>query len=168
LVLITAAGLLVAFVVAGLPLYVFPAQTAPHRSDVVMVIGPADPWRIAWGEQLVASGTAGELVISVAGLHPLPPVCRDRGVLCFHPVPSTTQGEARELARLMKQHHWTTATVITVTPHIARTRLRMSSCVPRGVQVVGRPIGLTFDRWVYQYLYQTAGFLKAFLVTPGC
>ncbi len=95
-------------------------------------------------------------------------MCNHRGVICFTPAPYTTQGEARKLALLMKEHHWATATVITSTPHILRTRMRMSWCVGNQAQVVGRSNGLSWGDWIYQYGYQTLGFAKAFFVTPGC
>ena len=165
--LIIVAGMLANLLAASLPVYVFPPQLPPQPSDVVMVVGPAEPWRIAWAQQLIATSHAKELLISTPPAS-RPAVCGSPGVLCFEPIPFTTQGEARELAEQMKLHHWTTATVITGTPHILRTRLRMWWCMSTGVQVVGRPTGLSAGDWVWQYIYQSAGFLKAFLVTPGC
>lgn len=164
--LVIVAGILVAIVAALFVVYVFPPRAAPSRDpDVVMVVGPADQWRVDWAEQL--RGDHAELVLSMSPGEERPE-CRDAGVICFHPTPFTTQGEARELRSLMRAHRWRTATVVTATPHLLRTQMRMDWCVPRGVTVVGRATGLTPGDWLYQFAYQTAGFAKAFLVTPGC
>lgn len=155
---------------ASLPLYVFPPQSTPQRADVVFVIGPPREWRIDWAKQLMAEGRGETLMVSV----PDPsgyPICREKlgyPVLCKKSSPFTTQGEARWLREEMAAHGWTRATVITVTPHVMRTRLIMDRCVPDGVQVVGRQTDLTLGDWAYQYAYQTGAFFKAFFVTNTC
>lgn len=164
--LVIVAGILAVIVAAIFVVYVFPPSAAPARDpDVVMVVGPADRWRIDWAQQL--RGDHAQLALSVAPGE-RPPECGEAGVICFQPTPFTTQGEARELRSLMHAHHWRTATVVTVTPHVLRTQMRMDWCVPRGVTVVGRATGLTPRDWLYQVVYQTAGFAKAAIVTPGC
>ena len=60
-----------------------------------------------------------------------------------------------------------TADVITSTPHVARARLLLGRCVDDGIQVLGVDTRIGPGEWVWQYLYQTGGFVKA-LVTPGC
>ena len=60
--------LVVAFVLVGLPLYVFPAVDAvPAQADVVYVIGPPTPARIALARELIETGAADEMLISVPG-----------------------------------------------------------------------------------------------------
>jgi hypothetical protein len=165
-VLVVVASILAVAFAAVLVVYVFPPRGTPARDpDVVMVVGPADQWRIDWAQQLRGSHAA--LAISV-GLEEHHPECAETGVICFHAEPYTTQGEARELRTLMHDHRWTTATVVTMTPHLLRTQMRMDWCVPHGVTVVGRSTGLSPGDWIYQFAYQTAGFAKALLVTRGC
>lgn len=155
---------------ASLPLYVFPPQSAPKPADVVFVIGPPAQWRVNWARELVDNGQAKALMIST--FDPAKdPNCRKKlnyPVLCETVAPFTTQGEARWLKFEMGTRGWSRAIVITATPHIVRTRLIMDRCVPHGVQVVGRRTGLTFERWVAQYTYQTGAFLKAIFVTNTC
>jgi hypothetical protein len=158
-----------AVVAAGLPLYVFPPVSSPEPADVVFVIGPPDQWRLDWAQQLLAEGTAGALMIST----PDP----DTGSLCgtdepdtvecARPEPFTTRGEARWLRSEMAARGWSRAIVITATPHVSRARVIFDRCIPSGVQVVGRSTGLNPAKWAYQYLYQTAGFLKM-AFNPGC
>jgi hypothetical protein len=158
-----------AVVAVGLPLYVFPPVSSPEPPDVVFVMGPPDQWRLDWAQQLLAEGTAGALMISTpdpdtGGLcgadEPYP-------VECARPEPFTTRGEARWLRSEMVARGWSRAIVITVTPHVSRTRVVFDRCIPSGVQVVGRSTGLNLAKWAYQYLYQTAGFIKVAL-NPGC
>lgn len=89
-------------------------------------------------------------------------------VVCAQPAPFTTQGEARELAATLAAEGWSSATVITTTPHVNRTRLLVSRCTDAAVQVIGADgdIG-TFGAWLWQALYEVGGFVKAF-ATPGC
>jgi hypothetical protein len=69
---------------------------------------------------------------------------------------------------MMAEHHWSSATVITMTPHIARTRVLMDRCVTSGeVTVIGNADHLRIRDWVYQFFYQTGGFIKVALM-PGC
>ena len=112
---------------AGLPLYVFPVQEAPAKSDVIFVIGPASQWRLSWAEELIAKRVSDTLMISVSEPKGAPECNEDLGfgVLCHHPEPFTTRGEARWLRDEMRENGWTTATVITMTPHVTRTRVRM-------------------------------------------
>jgi uncharacterized SAM-binding protein YcdF (DUF218 family) len=67
----------------------------------------------------------------------------------------------------MAQHGWTTALVVTSTPHVERSRYIIGRCVPDGVQVVGRAPDEPPWWWAYQYVYQTAGWLRA-LTQTGC
>lgn len=154
---------------AGLPCYVFPAQSAPRAdAEVVVVLGPAQWWRIEWAMSIAKRSGAPILLSS-----PEPDtakVCHaDLGVqfICFRPDPFTTRGEARELRDQMAAHGWTTAVVVTTTPHITRTRYILGRCVSSGVQVVGRAPGMSPWRWVYQYVYQSGGWLRA-LAQSGC
>lgn len=166
--------LLVATLVVSLfALLVLPPISAPSRSDVVFVIGPSDGWRVAWAEQLVDEGLAGEIMISVSDPEAVS-VCAAGQydgvtVLCQRPDPFTTQGEARLLKAAMTAHGWATATVITVTPHVARTRVYFDRCIDTGVTVVGRSTGMNnLGDWAHQIEYQLGAFLKAFLVTTTC
>lgn len=155
---------------ASLPVYVFPPQSAPEKADVVFVIGPPSQWRIDWARRLMDAGYGRALMISTGDVNAFP-ACREKEsypVYCGHPSPFTTQGEARWLQGAMARHGWRSAVVITVTPHVLRTRLIMNRCVPDGVQVVGRRTGLTLEGWAAQYAYQTGAFMKAFFVTNTC
>jgi hypothetical protein len=160
------AALSAALAIAMACVYIAPPRTAPAADpDAVMVVGPVSAWRVHWALQL--AGPASTLVLSVddPAIHP---ECRVSWVVCFRADPYTTQGEARELRALVAEHGWRTVTVVTSTPHQVRTQLRMDWCVPHGVTVVSRPTGLGPGDWLWQYAYQTAGFVKGFLITPGC
>ena len=162
-------GTAVLVVLAGLPVYVFPAVDAPQHTDVVMVLGNSTPSRVALAERLVAEGYSDTLVISRFNQQRLP-VCDEPQVFtvyCFTPDPFTTQGEARYLGELAAAKGWSSATVITFTPHITRARLIVSRCFTGKLDMVADTTPLSIGYWAYQYLYQTGGFIKAAL-NPGC
>ena len=138
----------------------------PARADVVVVLGPAEQWRVDWATQLVHDGVADHLTLSVADPAGSP-ICQESWVTCFRPDPFTTRGEARYLAGQMAQRGWTRALGITATPHVERARYIIGRCVHDGVQVVGRAPDEPPWWWAYQYVYQTAGWLRAVTQT-GC
>lgn len=153
-----------------LELVVHPRVDAPGRSDVVVVLGPSWPARVADATRLVREGRARALVVSA---HPAdtegtpPEVCRVRQpfpVYCFDPVPSTTQGEARAVARLASEHHWESAQVVTFAPQVERARLIIGRCYSGRVSYLASDE--SYDA-AYQWLYHSTAFVKA-LVRPGC
>ena len=164
---------LVAVLVCPLSLLVFPSQRPVVRADVVFVIGPPDGWRVDWAKQLVDDRLADAMMISVPDVKGWE-LCEAGSyggvpVLCERPDPFTTQGEARWLRDMMAQHGWGSATVITVTPHVSRTRLYFERCIPAGVNVVGRSTGLdSAGDWLRQYRYQLGAMLKAVFITVTC
>ncbi len=159
--LLAAAGL------AGLRVVAHPTYPRAETADVVDVIGPPFPSRIAVAHRLLAEGRAKALVITAFDHQPfrrsdLADCSRPQPypVYCVTPDPLTTQGESRVLAALARQNGWTSATVVTQTFHVARAEDIMARCFP------GR-VGMAVDRshvpaleWVYQYAYQVAAFAK--------
>jgi hypothetical protein len=174
--LATALVLIVA-IVAGLPVYVLPSVDAvPDRADAVLVLGPPTRARTDLGRDLVRDGVADTLVISVwpSELAAAPGdndvvACDEPGmrVECFTADPGTTQGEARALADYARAEDWTTVIVVTQTPHITRARMLLERCWSGDVRMVSSGEPYALGAWAYEYLYQTAGFAKAF-ASPGC
>jgi len=164
-------ALAVAFIVvcaATAQLFIWPAQGMPPRvSAIVMLDSPDRPLNVAL--RLAAQHRAPFLVVS-QGI----PVARDPcprpvpGVtlICFNPVPPTTQGEAEFVARLAKKYRWQSIVVVAITPQTSRARLRMERCFPGRVYVVTAPIGL--DAWPYQIAYEWAALIKALVIQPHC
>ncbi|WP_414171324.1 hypothetical protein [Clavibacter tessellarius] len=88
-------------------------------------------------------------------------------VTCDTPSPFTTQGEARYLRDKSEENGWTSAIVITWTPHVTRTELLFDRCFDGDLMVVEDPVDFSLRQWISQYTYQSGAFVKA-LVTPGC
>lgn len=173
------AALAVVWVVAGIFLYVTPPSDQPKRSDVLFVLGPPDN-RVSYAEKLMKQGYAHTLAVSspvdkdgmfeaeICNAH------RPYRVICFNPDPFTTQGEARALKDLSAQHGWKSADVLTAQFHVTRARVIVSRCFSGKLQMVADRMDLpvfSLTRpsysWAYQYLYQTAAFVKA-AVHPEC
>lgn len=166
------AGLaVVAIVVAGLPVYVFPPQgDTDDAADLVYVIGPPTSRRINLAESLLKDGTAPAALVSISAdeADDQPEhldFCDEADVTCETPDPFTTKGEALLLEQYAETHPVGRTIVITFTPHVARTRYIFEKCYPGEVTVVGIDERLTPWRWVEQYAYQTAAFVKAW-ATP--
>lgn len=170
-ILAALAVLIAAWLAVMTPVLMFPRVDVPEHADAVLVLGPPAQWRVERALAMAGDGVTDTVVISRAADQAVR-VCDDPPagvtVICFTPDPFTTQGEARALAALADERGWDDVAVITMTPHVARTRLVMQRCMPDDtVQVYGEK-HLSSGEWAYNYVYQTGAYLKAFLVTTGC
>jgi len=170
-------GLVVAFVVValvGLPLYAFPAVDEPQRADAVIVLGPPHGAGIRTGEELMAAGYADTLAVSVdaygidSGIA-LDACHEDRPyrVVCVHPDPFTTEGEAQWVRRLADANGWTSVIVVTYPYHVTRARYLFDRCGVPGAMFVSNGDDPGLARLARMYVYQSAAFVKAW-IDPGC
>jgi uncharacterized SAM-binding protein YcdF (DUF218 family) len=164
------------WLVGGYFVVVHPRVNTPTRADAVIVLGGVhNDGRLQIGIELAEQGLSDNLVLSVgasdvAAMNTY--ACGDFypkvTVTCFVPSPATTQGEAQELRRLARQHGWKTVIVVTSTYHVSRARFIFDRCFDGRIEMVAaHKGGISLHTWAYQYLYQTAGYLKAFTHT-GC
>lgn len=173
-VIISTCLLLTAAVIAGLPVYARPQIEPPRPADAIFILGGADYSRYPFGMDLGAQGWARNVVISNPhGTNDpwLTDFCGtarpDFKLYCFQPDPPTTKGEGRELRRLAAQHGWRTIIVVTFRPHISRARYVLERCFDGELVMVPSPAHMSAPKWVFEYGYQTAGYLRAVL-QPGC
>lgn len=159
-----------------------PRVDPPRRSDALLVLGPPDPTRVAFAEDLVYNQhIADTVVFSTPDAQPFDPpemvqyytarsFCAPHEgveVLCFKPDPSTTQGEAMKLRELAEQRGWKTVTAVTFTQHVPRSRLILERCFPGELRMSAVDFNISGKNLLVQYLHQSAGYVKAWL-TPGC
>ncbi|MFC7448777.1 YdcF family protein [Rhodococcus daqingensis] len=166
--------LLTTATIGGVPAYVRPQVDPLRPADAIVVLGGADWRRYPFGIELGLDGWAPTVVLSNpegAENDWLTHVCAtpQKGIEldCIVPDPPTTRGEARELGRLAQQNGWRHLIVVTFTPHISRARFILHRCFDGDLTMVSSPGDISPPRWVFEYLYQTAGYLKAVL-PPGC
>jgi uncharacterized SAM-binding protein YcdF (DUF218 family) len=161
-------------VLGGWAVYVTPQVDALRHADAILVLGGDDNRRYPLGLELGQQGWAPTVVWSV-GRGPTgewmtkacesPPV----GVTlrCITADPATTRGEGRELRRLAAEYRWRTVIVVTYGPHISRARFILQRCFSGELIMVKSPANISPAEWAKQYLYQTAGYVKA-IVGRGC
>lgn len=172
-------GLVMVWAIAGIFLYVVPPADEPAHADVLFVLGPPDR-RIGYAEDLMQQGYAPTLAVSSPvgkdGKYEAPICTANRlyRIICFNPDPFTTQGEAQALKRLSDQYGWKTANVLTAQFHVTRSRVLMDRCYRGDLHMIadrrGLPLVSTSSptySWAYQYLYQTAAFVKV-AIHPEC
>jgi uncharacterized SAM-binding protein YcdF (DUF218 family) len=165
-----ALGGLIVWILAGLPFFVLPTvDHVPAHADVVVVLGPPLPQRVAVAERLLAEHRVATALVSVPGdpaFWRIGAFCARSDVICFAPDPSTTRGEARELRAEAALHGWTSAVVTTMPAHIPRARILFRRCFSGSLSMDADTeppyIGIA-----YQYLYQTAATVKAWIL-QGC
>jgi hypothetical protein len=149
-------------------LFVWPAQGMPSRVDaIVMLDSPGHPLTLA--VRLAAQHRAPYLVVSQGtpvSRDPCPRPVPGVTLICFNPVPPTTQGEAEFIGRLAKKHHWRSIAVVAITPQDTRARLRVERCFPGQVYVVTAPIRP--GTWPYQIGYEWAALVKALFIQRSC
>ena len=132
-------------------LFVFPPEDNPRHADVVVVLSGSHD-RLPEGLELMRRGVAPVLVISdgaVPGWPVANRLCRGGAsfrVVCFHPSPYSTRGEARFVARLMKRRGWKRVVVVTSRYHVLRARMDFRRCVDGNVKGVGATTSL--GQWI--------------------
>jgi hypothetical protein len=166
--LIALAVVLVAACAATARLFVWPAHGMTARvSAIVMLDSPGGALPVA--VRLAEQHRAPFLVVSQgtpASRDPCPRPVPRVALICFHPTPATTQGEAEFVGRLARAHHWASIAVVAITPQDSRARLRVGRCFPGQVDVVTAPIALR--SWPYQIAYEWGALTKALVVQRAC
>jgi uncharacterized SAM-binding protein YcdF (DUF218 family) len=146
--------LVAAFIAASLALFVFPHQDHPQHAAAVVVLSGSRVGRLPTGLRLVEKGVAPVLVISGAPDPRWPEanrLCaspRQPGfrVICFHPDPDDTRGEAEHVAALARQNGWGSLAVVSSTYHLFRAHKLFKRCFAGPVAMVGWSPGLV--RWI--------------------
>jgi uncharacterized SAM-binding protein YcdF (DUF218 family) len=151
-------------------LFVWPARGMPARVDAIVVLaGPGKIQPLA--RELAREQRARYLVISL-GTPPsrnhCPRPISGVKIICFNPVPATTQGEAEFAGRLARRYHWQSISVVTITSQDTRARLRVQRCFDGHVYVVTVPPDLARTNWPYQIAYQWAALIKAEILQRSC
>ncbi|HYN34606.1 MAG TPA: YdcF family protein [Ilumatobacteraceae bacterium] len=166
--------MLISAMVAGLPVYVRPQLDPLRDADAILVLGGYGEERYLKGTELAMAGWAPNLVVSNAvgagdvwkrNYCSTPPA--GVRVHCFIPDPPTTKGEGRELRRLASLYGWRTVIVVTFRPHVSRARYILEQCFGGDLVMVAASPDISMLRWAYEYVYQTAGYLRA-LLQPDC
>ncbi|MQA88163.1 MAG: YdcF family protein [Streptosporangiales bacterium] len=163
----------VVFLAATARLFLWPSSASPGRADAVVLFAGGRGERLEQATVLIRAGVASRLVIS-NGWDPVWPqanrLCRDWPgvqVYCPKPRPDTTQGEARTIAALARQHGWRSLVLVTSSYHVQRARLWLRRCHQGEVHVVAaRPrASPALVRWVG---YEWVAFVSALTVRRHC
>ena len=165
--------LLIAAVIGGLPVYVRPQVDPLRHADAILVLGGNGFSRYPFGIDLGMQGWAPKVVLSNPETDNewLTKACNTPHpgieLICFVPDPPTTLGEGRELRRLAERYRWRSVIVVTFTPHISRARFILQRCFDGELIMVASPTHISLLDWPVEYVYQTAGYVRAAL-QPGC
>ncbi|WP_432979593.1 YdcF family protein [Dactylosporangium sp. CA-233914] len=171
-VLAVAAVALIVFLGLTGRYFVWPRLPAlpAHADAIVELAGPGNADRDRLAIQLAAQHRADYLVQSTLQSDAdsgkcLPP---ESGVtvLCFHPDPDTTRGEAEAIGNYARQYGWHSIILVTTADHAWRARLRVTRCFPGQVYVAVSHLPPLY--WFRQIPYQWAASAKAKFVQKYC
>ena len=161
-------------VVAGLPVYVRPPVDRLRHADAILILGGPNYYRYPYGFKLGADGWAPNVVVSNPNGKDDPwlsQFCATKQteftLYCFTPNPLTTKGEGREIRRLASEYGWETIIVVTIRPHLWRAKYILENCFRADYVMTPIPEPLSPQVWAFQYVYQTAGWVRAAL-QPDC
>jgi uncharacterized SAM-binding protein YcdF (DUF218 family) len=123
------------------------ANNAPAHADAVIVLSGGLNSRLDPALAMMRRGVAPVLGISGAfhgtSWKKARTLCRGGygrlryRVICFEPGPYSTQGEARAIDRLAREHQWTHIVVVTSSFHVTRAHLLVRRCYDGGLSMVG-------------------------------
>jgi uncharacterized SAM-binding protein YcdF (DUF218 family) len=167
---LVAGALVLVLVAVTARLFIWPALPAlpAHVDAIVELAGQGDRDSVALA--LARQGRATYLVQSTVAADALSDTCLPHvggtTVLCFHPDPDTTRGEARSIGVLAQRYGWTSVILVTSPDQAFRARLRVERCFTGEVYVATAP--LPFVQWPGQLIYQWGATVKALTVQRSC
>lgn len=129
-------------------LFVWPPEHPAPKADAVVVLA-GSRGRLTEGLALVRNGAAPVLVVSDAWSPTWPEanrLCAGRAapvrVVCFHPAPYSTRGEARGFTRLARRHGWDSMILVSSRYHTVRAKMVFERCFDGDVTTAGAGEGL--------------------------
>jgi uncharacterized SAM-binding protein YcdF (DUF218 family) len=163
IVLGTALVIVLALAAATARLFVWPAQGMPARVDAIVMLDGSGS-RLPVAVALARAHRAPMLVISQGTPQPgQGSACGPRiagvRVICFHPDPPTTRGEAEFVGRLASSYHWHSIALITSTPQLTPAGIRIGYCYPGRTYKVAAP--LSAAAWPPSLLYEWIATVSA-------
>jgi hypothetical protein len=142
----------------------------PHVDAIIEMAGPAVDRRDELAVELAREHRSNYLVQSTtaveAATHDCLPAVPHVTVLCFHPDPNTTRGEARYIAEEAARLDWRSVILVTTPDQAWRARLWTTRCFSYEVYIATAPLPALL--WIAQLPYQWAATIKAFTVTRSC
>jgi uncharacterized SAM-binding protein YcdF (DUF218 family) len=158
------------FIAVTARMFVWPDLPAlPERVDAIIELGgPGD--RDARALALAREHRADYLVQSTVTAEALTQRCLPAvpgvRIMCFHPDPNTTQGEAQFIGDLGRALGWTSVILVTTPDQAWRAKLRVERCFDGEVFVATTPLPARL--WVKYVPYQWGATARALLVQRSC
>jgi uncharacterized SAM-binding protein YcdF (DUF218 family) len=151
-------------------LFVWPELPAlPARTDAIIELagpGDRDAAALALARDHRAPVLIQSTVVEEARTNTCLPSIPDVTIMCFHPAPATTRGEARYIGALAARRQWRSVIIVTSRDHAWRARLRVSRCFPGEVYV--STTLLPALAWLWQIPYQWSATAKALVFQADC
>lgn len=170
---IVGVSLISAWLIVGTWAFVFPVQDSPRPVDAIVVLGGKDGGAVTDAAlDLARDGVSDRVVLfdSFGGNTRPERLCRTASeitVECFAPTTGDTRGEARAIEAMADAEGWSSVLVVTSTYHVTRARVILDRCLSGGLLMQGVGSRMDAAEWAYQYLYQSAAFVKV-LTDPSC
>jgi len=149
-------------------LFLWPPTDAPAKVDAIVALG-GDPGqrRAHVAIKLAEAGFAPVAVISLGGYRvPCPAAPRRVRVICFHPNPVDTRGEAEYAGRLAARNRWTRLIVVAERSQATRARLLFKRCTAAHLLIV--PVEDRLSHLPLDVVYEWGALFKALVLKTSC
>jgi uncharacterized SAM-binding protein YcdF (DUF218 family) len=171
--LLLLAGLVLGWAIAAAALFVWPPGGSDGRADAAVVLAGGRGPRLSEGMALVKKGVAPVLVVSDGWSSTWPEgnrLCAGRSapvpVVCFHPQPYSTRGEAEAFAKLAAKRGWRSVVVVSSRYHLVRARMLFERCYDG--QISTAPANGSLLSRIIAAPIETVKLGYALLIRRGC
>jgi uncharacterized SAM-binding protein YcdF (DUF218 family) len=167
---IAAAALLLLLLLVAVEAWAFvlPGGDDPGPADLVVVLGGNHKeLRVARALELVRQYAGSTLLVSAPEDRFCPATAPGaERLICFHPQPKTTRGEARYIGAYARAHHADSVEVVVTADQLRRARLRFKRCFHGTLRMIKAHAPLSSV--VGLVPYQNAASAKAIVLERSC
>lgn len=165
--LVVVGVVLVLFLAATARLFIWPATDPPTHVNAIVALG-GNPFhlRVHKAMELAADGYAPVVVVSTSEGERCPKARPRVEIICFHPNPIDTRGEAEYSARLAARNGWKRLIVIPQRTQTTRARMLFKRCT--NIKLYFIPVADPADHFLGDIVYEWGALLKALVLERSC
>lgn len=158
-------------IIASVAYVMMPVDDEVGDVDAVISLGGGAVRRVELALQIADENDAALVLSSDAGIWSggrAGVTCDMADVICTHPEPETTAGEARRMHELAREYDWDRIAVATESFHTNRSRMLFRQCFGDDVDVVGISTSASLGDEVYRWSREFGGRVAGATIRRAC